>query len=103
MSLDNTIRDYRKAEGMTQQALADLVGCRRETIANLEAGRYNPSLELIDKIAGVFRVTIYDIMTGLESGIAYSYELKSARVEGKNSAFDAIMRTSCALSAEYDV
>ena len=34
--------------------LADLVGVRRETIVNLERGRYNPSLKLAMDIAKVF-------------------------------------------------
>lgn len=48
--MDNNIRTYRNLAKMTQQQLADLVGARRETIGNLEAGRYNPSLMLAYKI-----------------------------------------------------
>lgn len=44
-------------------ALADLVGVRRETIGNLEKGRYNPSLVLAWRIAAVFQVTIEEIFT----------------------------------------
>ena len=37
--------------------LADLVGVRRETIVNLERGKYNPSLKLAMDIARVFPVS----------------------------------------------
>ena len=48
---------------MTQQELADLVGVRRETIVNLEKGRYNPSLVLALHISQVFHVSVEDIFT----------------------------------------
>lgn len=46
---------------MTQMELSKLVGVRRETIGNLENGRYNPSLILAWRIADTFKVKIEDI------------------------------------------
>lgn len=46
---------------MTQEDLAQRVGVRRETIGNLEKGRYNPSLVLAWRIAQVFSVPIEEI------------------------------------------
>lgn len=49
------IREYRKKLGLKQAELADTVGVRRETIGNLERGKYNPSLRLawnISKVLG---------------------------------------------------
>ena len=57
------IKEYRARHNMTQGELADLVGVRRETIGNLEKGRYNPSLVLAWRIAAVFQVTIEEIFT----------------------------------------
>ena len=48
---------------MTQEDLAQRVGVRRETIGNLEKGRYNPSLVLAWNIAKVFGVPIEEIFT----------------------------------------
>lgn len=48
---------------MSQEDLANAVGVRRETIGNLENGRYNPSLVLAWNIAKVFGVTIEEIFT----------------------------------------
>ena len=58
---ENRIKEYRGNRGMTQAELAKLVGVRRETIYNLENGRYNPSLSLAWKIAQVFNTSIEDI------------------------------------------
>ncbi len=57
------MKEYRAKYGMKQEDLARLVGVRRETIGNLEKGRYNPSLVLAWKIAEVFHVSIEDVFT----------------------------------------
>lgn len=48
---------------MRQEDLAQRVGVRRETIGNLEKGRYNPSLVLAWRIAEVFGAAIEDVFT----------------------------------------
>ena len=51
------LKEYRERDGLKQADLADLVGVRRETIVNLEKGRYNPSLKLAMDLAAVFHVS----------------------------------------------
>jgi putative transcriptional regulator len=54
-TIRNHIRRLRfEANEMTQQALADRVGCTRQTIIVLEQGRYVPSLALAIRIARTF-------------------------------------------------
>ena len=58
----NRIRQLRFEHGeMTQQELADRVGCTRQTIIVLEKERYVPSLGLAFRIAGVFDRSIEDV------------------------------------------
>ena len=59
----NRIKEYRARFDMKQEELAQLVGARRETIGNLEKGKYNPSLVLAWNIAKVFGVSIEEIFT----------------------------------------
>lgn len=61
--IETRIREYRARLGMSQEELAEKVGVRRETIGNLEKGRYNPSLALAWRIAKVFGCAIEDIFT----------------------------------------
>ena len=61
MALHTKIRENRENRGMKQAELAELVGVRRETIVNLEKGRYNPSLKLAMDIAKVFETTVEDL------------------------------------------
>jgi putative transcriptional regulator len=58
----NRIRKLRFDHGeMTQQELADRVGCTRQTIVVLEQAKYVPSLALAIRIARVFGATVEDI------------------------------------------
>lgn len=61
--IHNRIKELRAKHHMKQEELAELVGVRRETIGNLEKGRYNPSLVLAWKIAKTFGVTIEEVFT----------------------------------------
>ena len=61
--IKNRIKEYRARFNMKQEELAARVGVRRETIGNLEKGRYNPSLVLAWNIAKVFGVPIEEVFT----------------------------------------
>ena len=58
----NCVRRLRFEHGeMTQQELAELVRCTRQTIIALEQAKYVPSLGLAFRIARVFRRSIEDV------------------------------------------
>ena len=46
------LRQVRKEQGLTQERLAEKVGTRKSNISRLESGRYNPSLDFLEKVAG---------------------------------------------------
>ncbi len=66
MAPTTKIREYQEAQGLKQSDLADLVGVRRETIVNLERGRYNPSLKLAMDITKVFHTTEEELFSYTE-------------------------------------
>ncbi len=55
------IKEFRARHDLTQEALANLVGARRETIVFLEKGKYNPSLQLAHDVAKALKVTIEEL------------------------------------------
>lgn len=68
-TIKNHIRSLRfAADEMTQQALADSVGCTRQTIIVLEQGRYVPSLALAMRIARVFGRKVEEVFELVEEG-----------------------------------
>lgn len=64
--LSTRIKFYREKKNITQKELAEIVNVRRETIVNLENGKYNPSLKLGMEIAKVFDVMVEDVFELLE-------------------------------------
>ena len=59
--MKNRIKIFRAKFDLTQNALAEKVGVRRETIVFLEQGKYNPSLELAFRIARIFGEPLEEI------------------------------------------
>ena len=59
--LKTKLHEFRKERSMQQAELAELVGVRRETIVNLENGKYNPSLKLAMDIAKIFGKPVEEI------------------------------------------
>jgi len=65
--IKNRIRRFRfDNDEMTQQELAEKVGCTRQTIVALEQNKYVPSLTLALKIAKLFHTSIEDIFEIVE-------------------------------------
>ncbi len=58
----NRIRRLRfDHDEMSQQELANLTGCTRQTIIALEQGKYVPSVELAFRIARAFKVSLEEV------------------------------------------
>jgi predicted transcriptional regulator len=47
----NQLLTLRKEKGLTQRELAELINTTQSCIARLESGKYNPSLQFLQKIA----------------------------------------------------
>lgn len=59
--MKNRIKEFRIKYSLTQEELAKKVGVRRETILFLEAGKYNPSLNLAYNVAKTLKTTIDEL------------------------------------------
>jgi putative transcriptional regulator len=61
-SVKNRIRRLRFDHNeMTQEELANRVGCTRQTIIALEQGKYVPSIELAFRVAKAFGVPLEEV------------------------------------------
>lgn len=62
MILVNKIKLARVKNGdLTQQELADKVGCSRQTINSIEKGKFKPSIELVLKLARVLDTQVEEM------------------------------------------
>ncbi len=59
--MKNTLKLIRKAQGLSQQDLAERLGVSRQSIISIERERYDPSLELALKIARTFGTAVEEI------------------------------------------
>lgn len=66
--MKNRLEELRKARGMTQEELAEVLEVSRQTVGSLENGRYNPSILLAFKIARLFETTIEEVFLYEEQG-----------------------------------
>jgi len=61
-SIENNMRTLRFNNGeMTQQDLAKQIGVTRQIVIAIESRKYFPTLELVFKIAGVFKLPLEEI------------------------------------------
>lgn len=56
------LKKARQRRKLTQQALADKVGIRQETIARLETGKRQPSMDLLYRLAKALKVKVGDLL-----------------------------------------
>ena len=57
----NKLKLARVEKDLTQEELADLVGVTRQTIALIEAGKYNPTLKLCLSISKVLNKSLDEL------------------------------------------
>lgn len=63
MSFGRRLHDLRMRKGMSLQDVADAVGMSKAHVWNLEKGLSdNPSIELVTKLADLFRVRVADLV-----------------------------------------
>ena len=74
-NLGEKIKTARKAQKITQQALADCLGVHRSTVANYEIERRKPSLAEIKEIAKILHVDVNYLVEGEE--VSAEAELKT--------------------------
>lgn len=57
-----SIRDLRKAKGLTQKQLAKLIDVTESQVSQIETGKRNPSFETLLKLGEVFGCSVDDIV-----------------------------------------
>jgi transcriptional regulator with XRE-family HTH domain len=64
--LGDRIRKYRQRLGLSQEALALQADINRSYIASLEAGRRNPSLDMLARLAMALQIDLGTLIRGLQ-------------------------------------
>ncbi len=65
--IGKNLQKLRKQNELTQEALAELVGVARQTIAKWETGESVPDLEMAGKLASALKVSLDDLTNAPEN------------------------------------
>ena len=57
-----TLKRLRESKGLSQDALARKAGITREYVNKLEAGRYNPTVGVVKRLAKALGVPIIELL-----------------------------------------
>lgn len=96
------LRDIRTKRNLTQQAVADYLGCSSVVYSRYETEKREPSLDTILKMADLFDVTV-DYLLGrreVEDSTLSNYELKlvlasrNADERARNDALNVLLNHS---------
>lgn len=62
MSIGDNIKKYRMAQKMTQKELAEKANISRSYLADVENGRYNPSIDVLNAIAHALNMPASELL-----------------------------------------
>lgn len=96
--LGQRLRNYRTAEGLSQEKLAELAGCHPTYIGQLERGEKNATVESIEKISSALKVPLSTLFEnlgaagdGLSSIPGACYEFLSAKTKDEQERLYRIL------------
>jgi len=61
ITVENSLTELRERHGLSQRALAEQLDVTRQTINAIEGDRYDPSTELVFKLASFFECSVEDV------------------------------------------
>lgn len=62
--INETLRRLRQERGLTQEEVAGRVGLTRQAVSGYEAGRTQPGLDVLQRLADIYQVELTDIIYG---------------------------------------
>lgn len=81
MELGKRIKKIREEKGFTQQQLADELGISIHTVSKYEQGQREPSMEIMNKIANILEVELFEFIVDKEDVLKkWNVELNNDRL-----------------------
>ena len=62
MTLNQRLKKFRVASGLTQQQVADVLSLDRSTYAYYESGKTTPDIRSVSKLIKIFNISYYDLI-----------------------------------------
>ena len=81
-TVGSNIKRHRTKLNLTQQQLADILSVSRQTIASYEAGRTEPDIAALEKLAKIFDITVDELIGKTNSANSVYSDYKSVFAVG---------------------
>jgi len=92
--INETLRELRKESDLTQEEVAQQLNVTRQAVSNYESGRTEPGLDILEKLAEIYRVELTEIIYGRGKTDSLSKALKWAAVAVLGMALAGALVTS---------
>ena len=92
--LGSNIKKIRKARGLTQEKLAEMVEISPPNISYIETGKFAPSIETLQKIARALNVEPYEL---------YKFKQEVSVEDIKKELFEALEQDETMLKLFYKI
>ncbi len=66
MLLNQRLKLFRTASGLTQQQVADVLGLDRSTYAYYESGKTTPDIKSVNKLLKIFNISYYQLVDEMD-------------------------------------
>ena len=76
------VRRIRVALGVSQERLAFDAGVDRSYLGGMERGEANPTVDVLDRIAGTLGVPLAELFAEIEEGVDHAPSLRRGRKPG---------------------
>lgn len=80
MSIGKRLKEIRKSRGLSQDALAEQIGCSRGVITNIEHEKTEPTPLVVNAICDVLEINSEWLLTGQGSISKETQNMQSAKV-----------------------
>ena len=74
MQLKDRLREIRRKHGVTLLQVAEAVKLSVSYLSDLERGRAKPSLDTLERLADYYKMSVTDVMSGIEGWGTHSTE-----------------------------
>jgi len=65
-AFSQSLREKRKARGLSQSELAAKAGSNKQTISRYERGERDPTVATVNKLAAALQITVTELLNGIE-------------------------------------
>lgn len=89
-TISEKFKSLRNEERLTQQALADILGVKKQNVSNIESGHQNPSVDLMRKLYETLNINLNWLLA--DAGDMFNHIPNEALKEELRKEFEELLK-----------